>query len=51
MDQRESASDLPGGREAAMALLHEYTTKPGLIKHALAVEAACRAYAAKHGAV
>jgi putative nucleotidyltransferase with HDIG domain len=45
----ESAADLPP-REAALALLHEYTTKPGLIKHALAVEAAMRACAARHGA-
>jgi putative nucleotidyltransferase with HDIG domain len=44
----ESAADLPS-REQALALLHEYTTKPGLIKHALAVEAAMRASAAKHG--
>ena len=36
-------------RETALALLHEYTKKPGLIKHALAVEAAVRAYARKHG--
>ncbi len=50
MGQRESAADLPGGRGAAVALLHEYTKKPGLIKHALAVEAACRAYAEQRGA-
>ncbi len=50
MSQRESAADLPGGRGAAVALLHEYTKKPGLIKHALAVEAACRAYAEQRGA-
>jgi putative nucleotidyltransferase with HDIG domain len=37
-------------RDEALALLREYTTKPGLIKHALAVEAALRAYAARHGA-
>jgi putative nucleotidyltransferase with HDIG domain len=36
-------------RETALALLNEYTQKPGLIKHALAVEAAVRAYAEKHG--
>ena len=36
-------------RETALALLHEYTKKPGLIKHGLAVEAAVRAYARKHG--
>ncbi len=45
----KSAADLPS-REEALALLHEYTTKPGLIKHAIAVEAAMRASAAKHGA-
>jgi putative nucleotidyltransferase with HDIG domain len=45
----ESAAALPS-REQALALLHEYTTKPGLIKHALAVEAAMRASAAKSGA-
>jgi len=32
-------------REQALALLHEHTAKPGLIKHALAVEAAMRAHA------
>jgi len=36
-------------RAEAHALLVEYTQKPGLIKHALAVEAAMRAYARKHG--
>jgi putative nucleotidyltransferase with HDIG domain len=41
-------SDLPT-RDTALALLEEYTKKPGLIKHALAVEAALKAYAAKHG--
>ncbi len=41
-------SELPG-RDEAFALLSEYTEKPGLIKHALAVEAALRAYARKHG--
>ena len=50
MDGHPSATDLPGGRSAAFALLNEYTTKPGLIKHALAVEAACRAYAERQGA-
>ena len=34
-------------RDEAWALLREYTTKPGLIGHALAVEAALRAYARK----
>jgi len=37
-------------RGQAHALLVEYTKKPGLLKHAYAVEAAMRAYAAKHGA-
>lgn len=32
-------------REAALALLHEYTQSESLRKHALAVEACCRAYA------
>jgi putative nucleotidyltransferase with HDIG domain len=50
MDPQHHASEIPGGREAALELLNEYTKKPGLIKHALAVEAACRAYASKHGA-
>jgi putative nucleotidyltransferase with HDIG domain len=36
-------------RDQALALLNEYTSKPGLIGHALAVEAAMRASAAKHG--
>jgi putative nucleotidyltransferase with HDIG domain len=36
-------------REEALALLSEYTQKPGLIKHALAVEAALAAYARKLG--
>jgi putative nucleotidyltransferase with HDIG domain len=36
-------------RESAWALLREHTTKPGLIGHALAVEAALRAYARKLG--
>ncbi len=37
-------SGLPA-RDDALALLHEYTEKPGLIKHALAVEGAMRAHA------
>jgi putative nucleotidyltransferase with HDIG domain len=37
------------GREAALALLHEHTEGPGLRKHALAVEAAMRAYARRFG--
>jgi putative nucleotidyltransferase with HDIG domain len=36
-------------RNDAYALLTEYTQKEGLIKHALAVEAAMRAYAKKFG--
>jgi putative nucleotidyltransferase with HDIG domain len=48
-DSREQSDEIPGGREAALALLREYTKKPGLIKHALAVEAAVRAYARHNG--
>jgi len=36
-------------RQDALALLHEYTKTDSLRKHALAVEAALRAYAAKRG--
>jgi len=36
-------------RNTALALLERYTQKPGLIKHALAVEAALRAYARQRG--
>ena len=36
-------------RDAAWELLNEYTKNPALIKHALAVEAAMRAYARKYG--
>ncbi len=36
-------------REDAWKLLNEFTHNPSLIKHALAVEAAMRAYAAKYG--
>jgi len=36
-------------RQEALALLRRYTSKPGLLKHALAVEAAVRAYARKLG--
>lgn len=36
-------------RSAAWALLNEYTQKPGLVGHALAVEAAMRAYARRFG--
>ena len=42
-------SDPLPDRDAAMALLCEYTQKPGLIKHALSVEAAMRAYADRYG--
>ncbi len=41
--------ELPG-REAAWELLTTHTTQPGLLGHALAVEAAMRWYAAKLGA-
>ena len=41
-------SDLPT-RDEALALLHEYTQGPGLLKHALAVEAAMRAHARRLG--
>lgn len=36
-------------RESAWKLLNEYTENPNLVKHALAVEAAMRAYAEKYG--
>ena len=36
-------------RTAALALLHEYTQNPSLVKHMLSVEAAIRAYARKPG--
>jgi putative nucleotidyltransferase with HDIG domain len=36
-------------REDAVSLLKEYTKNPNLIKHALAVEAAMRAYARRYG--
>jgi putative nucleotidyltransferase with HDIG domain len=48
-DAAANASDLPS-RERAWELLNEYTKKPGLIGHALAVEAAMRAYAGKFDA-
>jgi putative nucleotidyltransferase with HDIG domain len=38
------------GREAAWELLTRYTTQPGLLGHAQAVEAAMRAYARRRGA-
>ena len=43
-----SQGGLPS-REAAWALLNEYTQGPGLLKHALAVEAAMRANARRLG--
>lgn len=46
----ERFADLPDDRPAALALLREHTEKPGLIAHALAVEAAVRAYARRFGA-
>src|SRR5262249_31835741 len=36
-------------RDEVLALLHEHTETPGLRKHALAVEAAMRAYASRFG--
>lgn len=36
-------------RDEAMAILREFTTSPNLISHALAVEAAMRAYARRFG--
>ena len=36
-------------RDEALELLHEYTQGPGLLKHALAVEAAMRAHARRLG--
>jgi putative nucleotidyltransferase with HDIG domain len=44
----ENQGTLPG-RDEADGLLREFTTKPGLIKHALAVEAAMRAHARRLG--
>ena len=44
----ESSGDLPS-REEALELLREYTRKAGLVKHALAVEAAMRAHARREG--
>jgi putative nucleotidyltransferase with HDIG domain len=51
-DDRPASAPGAGGlpsREDALALLNEYTTRPGLIKHALAVEAAMRAHARRAG--
>lgn len=45
-DASETTSGLPS-RDRGWELLNEYTKKPGLIGHALAVEAAMRAYAEK----
>ena len=45
----DDATKLPQ-REAAWSLLTEYTSKAGLLGHALAVEAAMRAYARRQGA-
>ena len=45
-DNAEPVSGLPS-RDRGWELLNQYTKKPGLIGHALAVEAAMRAYAAK----
>ena len=45
-ENTETVSGLPS-RDSAWELLNEYTKKPGLIGHALAVEAAMRAYAGK----
>lgn len=42
--ERVDPTGLPS-RESALALLHEFTQKPGLLAHARAVEAALRAYA------
>lgn len=36
-------------RDEALKLLHQYTSKDGLLKHALAVEAVMKAYAKKFG--
>ncbi|HXM37090.1 MAG TPA: HD domain-containing protein [Gemmatimonadales bacterium] len=36
-------------RDEALALMHEHTQSPSLRQHMLAVEAAMRAYAGKHG--
>ena len=43
-----TSAELPG-RDAALALLHQHTTQPGLIGHGLAVEAAMRFYARELG--
>ena len=43
-----TTSELPS-RDAALALMHEYTASDSLRKHMYAVEAAMRAYAERHG--
>jgi putative nucleotidyltransferase with HDIG domain len=47
-DGEDGGTGLPS-RQDALALLQRYTTKPGLLKHALAVEAALCAYARRFG--
>jgi len=49
LTQPSAAGPKAPSREAVLALLHEHTETPGLRKHALAVEAAMRAYARKLG--
>ncbi len=43
------SGNAPGDREAAWALLTEWTQSEALLRHALAVEASTRAYARKFG--
>ena len=40
---------MPLTRDDHLALVHEYTRNPGLVRHMLAVEAAMRAYARHYG--
>ena len=40
---------MPSSREDAWATLTEFTKNPSLVKHALGVESAMRAYARKYG--
>ncbi len=47
MSDAATSAGLPD-RQTALDLLRTYTTKPGLLKHALAVEAAMRASARRH---
>ena len=49
MATTDETIEIPG-REAAWELLTAHTTQPGLLGHALAVEAAMRWYAQRHGA-